>query len=81
MTTTMSSRTANEAALIGALYGGLLAAARATIAADALGQPEAIAILRGYLAEHGQLPLPGDQPAKLLAHAAPGIHHPLEVTR
>ncbi|MEU4234375.1 hypothetical protein AB0F17_59720 [Nonomuraea sp. NPDC026600] len=55
-----------------AAYDELLAVARATVAAAALGEPEPLAILAGYLAEHAQLPPVGARPAQLLALASSG---------
>lgn len=52
-------------------YAKLLAAARATIAADHDGEANPIAYLRDELDSHGQLPDAAMHPAQLLAQATP----------
>lgn len=52
-------------------YANLLAAARATVAADRDGDPDPLAILRDELDSHGQLPDAAMHPAQLLAQATP----------
>ena len=52
-------------------YANLLAAARATVAADRDGDPEPLAILCDELDTHGQLPEPSMHPTQLLAQAGP----------
>jgi hypothetical protein len=50
-------------------YAELLAHARAAVAAARLGQVAPLAFLEGHLAEHGQDPPPGAQPAAEVARA------------
>ncbi|MER5424391.1 hypothetical protein [Streptosporangium roseum] len=53
-----------------AAYAELLAAARATVAAAELGEPDPLIHLRHALAAHGQLPPAGARPVVLLAQCA-----------
>jgi hypothetical protein len=55
--------------LLRAEYAELLAHARAAVAAARLGQAAPLAFLEGHLAEHGQDPPPGAQPAAEVARA------------
>lgn len=48
-------------------HANLLAAARATVAADRDGDPDPLAILRDELDAHGQMPAEGQHPAEILA--------------
>jgi len=50
-------------------YVNLLAAARATLAADRDGEDDPLFYVHDELAEHGQLPPAHRSPAELLAHA------------
>ena len=52
-------------------YANLLAAARATVAADHDGEANPLAYLRDELDAHGQLPDASMHPAQLLAQATP----------
>ncbi|GGS97769.1 hypothetical protein GCM10010156_64960 [Planobispora rosea] len=73
MTATLTrqhAKTGEEVALIVAAYGELLAAARATFAAAALGEADPLIHLRHALAAHGQLPPDGARPVVLLAQSA-----------
>lgn len=54
---------------LAAAYSALLAAARAAVAAQELGESDPVGYIRGYLADHGQLPPPGASPSRLLALA------------
>lgn len=56
-------------ALLSAHYLGLLTAARATMAAQAAGDPEPLTFLEHELARHGQLPA-GEQAQHILSDAA-----------
>ncbi|MBE3011320.1 hypothetical protein IL992_19265 [Microbispora sp. NEAU-D428] len=55
-------------AILRSHYLALLTAARATVAADAAGHPEALTFLQHELAEHGQLP-DGEQAQRILSDA------------
>ncbi|MEO3892203.1 hypothetical protein [Nonomuraea sp. B5E05] len=65
----------NELVLLAAAYSELLAAARASVAAAASGEADALVYVREHLAEHGQLPLVGARPVVLLAQAAVPLMH------
>jgi hypothetical protein len=67
--------TRNELVLLAAAYSELLAAARASVAAAALGEADPLVYVREHLAEHGQVPPLGARPSRLLAQAAvPSTH-------
>ncbi|MEV4364594.1 hypothetical protein [Nonomuraea sp. NPDC049625] len=64
-----------ELVMLAAAYSELLAAARASVAAAELGEADPLVYVREHLAEHGQLPLAGARPVRLLAQAAvPSTH-------
>jgi hypothetical protein len=63
-----------QAVLLVAEHAELLAAARAAVAAAALGQPDPLVHVRHVLAAHDQTPPPGASPAQLLAQALPTAH-------
>ncbi|SNT60593.1 hypothetical protein SAMN05216276_107827 [Streptosporangium subroseum] len=66
--------TDQDLALQLAAYAELLAAARATMAAAALGEADPLIHLRHTLAAHGQLPPTGARPVVLLAQCtAPAL--------
>ncbi|GGS84490.1 hypothetical protein GCM10010156_48880 [Planobispora rosea] len=73
--------TRQDLVLIATEYGELLAAARATIAAAELGEPNPLEHLRHALKAHGQLPPAGARPVLLLAQCAVPITGWAEVTR
>ncbi len=56
-------------ALLRAEYAGLLAAARATVAAAQAGEADPAGYVRGVLAERGQLPPAGARPLHVVADA------------
>ncbi|MDR8415084.1 hypothetical protein MTP10_40935 [Nonomuraea sp. 3-1Str] len=60
----------DQAALLASEYAELLAAARASVAAAALGEGDPLIHVRHVLARHGQLPPAGARPVVLLAHPA-----------
>lgn len=66
--------TPTQAALLAAEYGELLAAARASVAAAELGEPDPLGYVRAVLEEHGQLPQHGARPSQLLAQPLPTTH-------
>ncbi|MFG1620185.1 hypothetical protein ACGFI3_46190 [Nonomuraea wenchangensis] len=67
--------TRDELVMLAAAYSELLAAARASVAAAALGEPDPLVYVREHLAEHGQVPPAGARPVVLLAQAAvPSTH-------
>ncbi|GGK94251.1 hypothetical protein Ppa06_64600 [Planomonospora parontospora subsp. parontospora] len=70
-----AARTASEheeLVLLRTRYGQLLAAARAAVAAERLGEPDPVAHVRYLLAETGQLPVAGARPSHLLAGTPTG---------
>jgi hypothetical protein len=54
-------------ALLAAEHAALVTAARASVAAAALGQIDPLVFLRAQLAKHGQLPPVGARPLEVLA--------------
>jgi hypothetical protein len=62
-------RARGQLALLRAEHAGLLAAARAAVAAARDGHPDPLACVRLLLAERGQLPAAGQHPQQLLALA------------
>ncbi|MFI7455462.1 hypothetical protein ACIBQX_48945 [Nonomuraea sp. NPDC049714] len=81
MTTMLTSTTRTETpardelVLLAAAYSELLAASRASVAAAALGETDPLVYVRECLAGHGQLPLAGARPSRLLAQSAvPSTH-------
>jgi len=56
-------------AIVQAEYAGLLAAARAAVAAERNGDADPLGWIRGLLAERGQLPPPGAAPVQVVADA------------
>lgn len=60
----------DRSALLASEYAELLAAARASVAAAALGEADPLIHVRHVLARRGQLPLAGARPVVLLAHPA-----------
>lgn len=73
MSTALIRKTAldyDDLVLMVAEHAELLAAARATIAAAALGEDDPLIHLRHALAAHGQLPPEGVRPVVLLARCS-----------
>ncbi|MEV4753009.1 hypothetical protein AB0K21_42260 [Streptosporangium sp. NPDC049248] len=73
MTTVLINKTAlgyDDLVLLVAEHAELLAAARATVAAAALGEGDPLIHLRHALAAHGQLPPEGARPVVLLARCS-----------
>ncbi|ACZ92015.1 hypothetical protein [Streptosporangium roseum] len=68
--TSQNAKVGEDLALIIAEYVELLAAARATVAAAALGEVDPLVHVRHALAAHGQLPPAGARPVVLLAQCA-----------
>lgn len=60
--------TRHEVVLLMAEHAELLAAARASVAAEDRGEPHPLVHVRHVLAGHGQLPPEGMAPLTLLAH-------------
>ncbi|WP_181019989.1 hypothetical protein [Nonomuraea typhae] len=58
----------DEVVLLVAQYAELVAAARASVAAEDRGEPNPLVHVRHALAGHGQLPPDGMAPLTLLAH-------------
>jgi hypothetical protein len=63
-------------ALLRADHSALLAAARAAVAADRDGCPDPVGLIRGVLAERGQLPPAGMTPQQAQALAIPALPVP-----
>lgn len=75
LTRTEEALTRDELVLLAAAYSELLAASRASVAAAALGEGDPLVYVRECLAGHGQLPLTGARPSRLLAQSAvPSVH-------